>query len=273
MKTRRAGLQGKWAHVVNSLQEIVPSYEDASSRISLFQDRRMRSEAVAFAVEKGDLVLDLGSGPGTMSKVVAMVGGEPVLLDASRAMLRASGSTNAVQGVFERLPFRDGVFDSAVSGFAVRDAHDLEAAVAELGRVLKGGGRFAFCDLGKSDNPLLALALGLYIRVVPGVIGLASTGRSGLRYGSLFDTYNLVLHNSELKALLGRRLGETSIHEMQMGGAIVAKCVNGRRPADAARPSSTAPPASPPPSQQVSCNLPPSGALRRSPRAPRLSSR
>ncbi|MDG7013133.1 MAG: methyltransferase domain-containing protein [Nitrososphaerota archaeon] len=234
MKTRRAGLQGKWAYVVNSLQEIVPSYEDASSRISLFQDRRMRSEAVAFAVKKGDLVLDLGSGPGTMSKVVARAGGEPVLLDASRAMLRASGFTNSVQGVFERLPFRDGAFDAAVSGFAVRDAHDLETAAAELGRVLKAGGRFAFCDLGKSDNPLQALALGLYIRVVPGVVGLASTGRSGLRYGSLFDTYNLVLHNSELKALLGRYLGETTIHEMQMGGAIVAKCVNGKSAAGAA---------------------------------------
>lgn len=234
LKTRRAGLQGKWAYVVNSLQEIVPSYEQASSRISLFQDGRMRSETVAFAVEKGDLVLDLGAGPGTMSKVVAKAGGEPVLLDASRVMLRASGFTNAVQGVFERLPFRDGVFDAAVSGFAVRDAHDLPVAVAQLGRVLKTGGRFALCDLGKSDNPLQALALGLYIRVVPGVIGLASTGRSGLRYGSLFDTYNLVLHNSELRALLGRYLGETSIHEMQMGGAIVAKCVSRRRPAGAA---------------------------------------
>ncbi len=215
--------------MVNSLQEIVPSYEAASSRISLFQDGRMRAEAASFAARRGDLVLDLGAGPGTMSRVVEKAGGEPVLLDASRAMLRASGYTNAVQAVFERLPFRDGAFDGAVSGFAVRDAHDLPAAMAQLRRVLKPGGRFAFCDLGKPDNPVRALALALYIRVVPSVIGLASTGRSGLRYGSLFDTYNLLLHNSELTALLGRCIGETSIHEMQMGGAVVAKCVSGAR--------------------------------------------
>ncbi|MDG7010115.1 MAG: class I SAM-dependent methyltransferase [Nitrososphaerota archaeon] len=224
VKRRRPGLQGKWAYVVNSLQEIVPSYELASSRISLFADKKMREEAVSFAVRDGDLVLDLGSGPGTMSKVVAKREGAPVLLDASRVMLKASGSANAVQGAFEHLPFRDGAFDSGVSGFAVRDAHDLQVALAELGRVLKPGGRFALCDLGKPDSPLNSVALGVYLRVVPPLIGLASAGRAGLRYGSLFDTYNLVLHNSDLAKLLTRYLGATSIHSMSLGGAIVAKC-------------------------------------------------
>lgn len=225
MKPRKPGLQGRWAYVVNSLQEILPSYELASSRISLFVDRRMRQEAVAFAVKKGDLVLDLGSGPGTLSKVVARAGGDPVLLDASRAMLRASEFPNAVQAVFEYLPFREEVFDGAVSGFAVRDAHDLKVAMGQLARVLRPGARFAICDLGKPDDPLKALVVGMYLRVVPSVIGLATAGRVGLRYGSLYDTYVLVLRNSELGALLSRYLGRTSIHETQLGGSIVAKCV------------------------------------------------
>lgn len=225
MKPRRPGLQHKWAYVVNSLQEIVPSYEQASSRISLFQDRRMRSEAVAFASKKGGLVLDLGAGPGTMSRVVRGAGGHPVLVDASRTMLKASGFPDRVQGIFEFLPFRDGVFDGGVSGFALRDAHDLPAALSQLARVLKPGGRFALCDLGKPDNPVSALAVAMYLRVMPSIIGLASAGRVGLRYGSLYDTYALVLRNSELRALLGRYLGETSIHPTQMGGSIVAKCV------------------------------------------------
>jgi demethylmenaquinone methyltransferase/2-methoxy-6-polyprenyl-1,4-benzoquinol methylase len=225
MKHRKPGLQHKWAYVVNSLQEIVPSYERASSRISLFADRRMRSEAVSFAVTKGDLVLDLGAGPGTMSRVVAKAGGHPVLLDASRIMLKASGFPNAVQGIFEYLPFREGVFDGAVSGFALRDAHELHLALAQLSRVLRLDGRLALCDLGKPDNPVKALAVAMYIRVVPPLIGLASVGRAGLRYGSLFDTYALVLHNSELATLLTHYLGRASMHETQMGGSIVAKCV------------------------------------------------
>ncbi len=221
---RRPGLQHKWAYVVNSLQAIIPSYEQASSRISLFADRRMRAEAVAFAVRAGDLILDLGAGPGTLSRVVKKAGGEPVLLDASRAMLGASAFANRVQAVFEFLPFRPGVFDGAVSGFAVRDAHDLRRALSELSLALKNGARFAICDLGKPDNPLKEVAVGMYLRVAPSFIGLATAGRSGLRYASLFDTYALVLHNSELRAALGTYIGPASVHETQMGGSIVAKC-------------------------------------------------
>jgi ubiquinone/menaquinone biosynthesis C-methylase UbiE len=228
MRQRTPGLQRKWAYVVNSLQGILPSYELASSRISLFEDKRMRAEAVSFAVRKGDLVLDLGSGPGTLSRVVSSAGGNPVLVDASRAMLKASRFSNAVQAVFEHLPFRGEAFDGAVSGFAVRDAHDLPAALSQLARVLKPSSRFAICDLGKPDNPLKALAVGYYLRVMPSVIGLATAGRTGLRYGSLFDTYTLVLHNSELAAIMSHYIGETSIHETQMGGSLVVKCI--RRP-------------------------------------------
>ena len=60
MSRRKPGLQHKWAYVVNSLQGIVASYELASSRISLFADRRMRAEVVSFAVKRGALILDLG---------------------------------------------------------------------------------------------------------------------------------------------------------------------------------------------------------------------
>jgi demethylmenaquinone methyltransferase / 2-methoxy-6-polyprenyl-1,4-benzoquinol methylase len=224
--TRRPGLQKSWAEVVNSLQGIIPSYELASSRISLHQDRRMRAEAVSFVVARGSLILDLGSGPGTMSKGVEKSGGDPVLLDASRAMLKASGFANLVQGVFEMLPFRSGAFDGAVSGFAVRDAHDLKAALGQLDAVLKRGGRFALCDLGKPDSQPKALAVAMYLRVIPPLVGLATAGRSGIKFASLYGTYNLVLHNSDLAALLRRCFGEATIHEMQLGGAIVAKCVN-----------------------------------------------
>ncbi len=225
MRSRRRGLQKKWAYVVNSLQEIIPSYEQASSRISLHADRRMRPEAVAFAVAPGSLVLDLGAGPGTMSSLVVRAGGEPVLLDVSRVMLHASSFANKVQGTFENMPFRDGVFDGAVSGFALRDSFDLKGAVAQLSRVLKKGGRFSFCDLGKPDSAFGALLVGAYLRVAPNVVGLVSAGRSGLRYGSIYDTFVLAPHNSELVSLLSRFFGDVQMHATQLGGSIVVKCV------------------------------------------------
>ncbi len=221
-------MQGRWAYVVNSLQGILPSYEKASSRISLFEDRRLRAEAAAFGAGKGGLVLDLGAGPGTMSRVAAKSGGDPVLVDASRAMLARSGFPNVVQAVFEHLPFRESVFDGALSGFAVRDSHDLPMALGQLAFVLKPGARFAIADLGKPDNAFLALVIALYLRTVPAIIGLATAGRVGLKYASLYDTYVLVLRNSELAAILQRYIGPATIHETQLGGSIVVKCV--RRP-------------------------------------------
>ncbi|HYB45446.1 MAG TPA: methyltransferase domain-containing protein [Nitrososphaerales archaeon] len=224
MKQRRPGLQGTWGYIVNSLQEIIPSYELASSRISLYADKRMRAEAIGYAVGRGSLVLDLGAGPGTMSHLVEARGGEPVLVDVSRMMLRVSSFQNRVQAVFEHLPFREGVFDAVVSGFALRDSHDLKVALGQIAGVVRRGGRFAFADLGKPDSAFGFLLVGFYLRVVPNVIGLLTTGRSGLRYGSIFDTYMLTLRNSVLASALSRLFGSVEVHGTQFGGSVVVKC-------------------------------------------------
>jgi ubiquinone/menaquinone biosynthesis C-methylase UbiE len=228
MKHRRPGLQGKWAYVVNSLQQIVPSYEKASSRIALFADKMLRSEAVSSAVTPGSLVLDLGAGPGTMSRLVAGAGGIPVLLDVSREMLGASDLEFKVLGAFEQLPFRPSTFDAVVAGFAVRDSRDLLKAISQVSVVLKGGGRFSFCDLGKPDSNLKAVLIAYYLRIAPAIIGPLSTGRMGLRYGSIFPTYVLVPRNSELAAMLSKWF-EVSVREFQMGASIVVACTKTSR--------------------------------------------
>ncbi len=207
------------------MQEIIPSYEEASSRIAIHVDGRMRVRSVVFAVQRGSLVLDLGAGLGAMSRLVAAKGGEPILLDVSQAMLAASRFPNRVRAVFEFLPFREGIFDAVVSGFALRDAEDLPKAIEQVSRALKPGGRLGFCDLGKPDSSVAALAVALYLRLVPSIVGLVTAGAVGRRYGSIYETYVLVLHNSELEALLSSRFGSVEIEETQFGGSIVVMCV------------------------------------------------
>jgi len=222
--SRRPGLQERWKHVFDSLESIIPVYERGSSMIALFSDTRMRREVVVSAVSRGALVLDLGSGPGTMARVVLSAGGRPVMLDASRKMLLAAKGEDKVQAVFEALPFRDGAFASAVAGFSLRDSRDLLTALREIRRSVQKGGKFSFCDLGKSDSLTQEVLLGFYLRAVVPLIGVAMGGRSGLAFSSLYDTYQLTLKNGNLATLLGRYFSVVTVHARNMGGSIVVSC-------------------------------------------------
>jgi len=225
-ESSRPGLHSKWKGVVDSLEAIIPIYEKGSSRISLFSDKAMREKVAYFAVggERGALVLDLGAGPGTLSRVVARSGGSPVLADASRKMLSRAPEFDRVQCVFEFLPFRPGTFGAAVAGFSLRDSQDLETALTQIRQAIRPAGRFAFCDLGKPASKVKAALVGGYIRVAPPLIGFLTGGRTGLRFGSLHDTYRLVLDNRSLCRLLSNYFREVGITERQMGGSIVVRC-------------------------------------------------
>ncbi len=224
MPSRRPGLQGKWKYVFDSLESIIPIYEAGSSRIALFSDAPMRTRVVKFAVAKGALVLDLGSGPGTLADVVSLAGGRPVLLDASRKMLLAAKGYDKVQAVYESLPFRDGSFDAVVAGFSLRDSKDLIAAVGEVRRSIGKSGRFAFCDLGKPDSFAKALMLGFYVRTVVPIVGALTGGRAGLGFRSLYDTYVLTLTNGKLSSLLSGYFSSVDVDARQLGGMIVVSC-------------------------------------------------
>jgi len=225
-ESSRPGLHAKWKGVVDSLEAIIPIYEKGSSRISLFSDKAMRAEVASFAVrgERGALVLDLGAGPGTLSRVVAHSGGDPVLADASRKMLSMAPQFDRVQCVFEFLPFRPGAFGAAVAGFSLRDSRDLETALAQIRQAIRPAGRFAFCDLGKPASRVKAALVGGYVRVAPPLIGFLTGGRLGLRFGSLHDTYKLVLDNRSLCRLLSNYFRDVGITERQMGASIVVRC-------------------------------------------------
>jgi len=87
-------------------------------------------------------ILDLGCGTGRSLPLVAA--GRAVGLDCSfdalrRARRRAAGAP-LVQGTAEALPFRDGCFDTVVSGLVLCSVGDPARGLAEVRRVLRPGG-------------------------------------------------------------------------------------------------------------------------------------
>jgi SAM-dependent methyltransferase len=99
----------------------------------------------------GERILDLSTGTGWTSRVVARRGATVIgadiasdLLDAARA--RAVEEELPIEYQFgdaESLPFEDEQFDAVVSTFGIMFASRPEAAAAELARVCRKGGRIA----------------------------------------------------------------------------------------------------------------------------------
>jgi SAM-dependent methyltransferase len=66
---------------------------------------------------------------------------------------RPSAPKHLVEAPAEALPFADGTFDTAVATLVLCTIPDPVAAIAELARVLKPGGRLLFIEHVRADDP------------------------------------------------------------------------------------------------------------------------
>ena len=108
------------------------------------------------ALTAGEHVLDIGSGPGLLAHDMAIaVGREGRVcgIDVSPAMVAMAGKRCADQPWAEfraadatQLPYTDDSFDAAVSTQVYEYVPDIPAALAELHRVLRPGGRAVIMD-------------------------------------------------------------------------------------------------------------------------------
>lgn len=101
--------------------------------------------------QPGERILDLSTGTGWTSRVVARRGAKVTGVDIASDLLGVAHSKAEAEGLSinyqigdaESLPFETGAFDAVVSTFGVMFASRQEAAAAELARVCRKGGRIA----------------------------------------------------------------------------------------------------------------------------------
>jgi arsenite methyltransferase len=111
------------------------------------------------ALKPGENVVDVGSGAGFDSLIAAQLvapGGQvlgvdmtPAMLEKARRALEESGSGNVEfrQGYAESLPVEDGWADVVISNGVLNLMPDKAAALREMQRVLKPGGRLQIGDI------------------------------------------------------------------------------------------------------------------------------
>ena len=156
---------------------IAPRY-DLVNRVMTFRlDGRWRRHAVeSLALPPGSVVLDLASGTGDLCVDLTTAGYQPTSLDLSFGMLQADHSgVPRVQADILRLPVADASVDGVTCGFALRNLVDLPPFFAELGRVIRPGGRIALLDVGVPRSRLVRVGHGFYFgKVVPKIGGWLS---------------------------------------------------------------------------------------------------
>lgn len=106
----------------------------------------MAAEHLAGAAE----VLDVGCGEGQLARLAAgvpgvrrVVGVDPTWAQIAEARRRGGGPAYA-RATASALPFPNGAFDAVVACLVFEHIGDADAAIAEVGRVLRPGGRFLF---------------------------------------------------------------------------------------------------------------------------------
>ncbi len=224
------GLEEIWSEIQNTLTDIIPIYDKGNNIISFGQDTKLRLRGIMKTVKTGDIVLDLGSGPGTMSRIVLdniKSIGNIVLLDPLKPMLNVANTklndnpSMTLNGIFEKLPLRDNIFDVVMCGYSFRDAQNFKMAAKEMKRVLKNNGRLLIVDIGKPDNRFLRWFIGLYFRFCAGLLASFFLGRKGFIFAKIYPTYRKFLTINQLRSIFQNLFNDVNIETSMLSAAII----------------------------------------------------
>ncbi|MGH8704796.1 MAG: class I SAM-dependent methyltransferase [Burkholderiales bacterium] len=142
---------------------VAARYDLMNDLMSLGLHRAWKAFTVALArVRPGERVLDVASGSGDLARAFAQRKAEVWMSDINGRMLGlgrdrlldAGCLAPAVQCDAERLPFREASFDCVTVGFGLRNVTRKEAALAEMARVLKPGGRLLVLEFSRVSKAL-----------------------------------------------------------------------------------------------------------------------
>jgi demethylmenaquinone methyltransferase / 2-methoxy-6-polyprenyl-1,4-benzoquinol methylase len=220
-----------WREVTKVLRSIIHVYDKVNIAISLGRANIYRVKGIKGKICPGSIILDAGSGYGNMSKIAAkftqgwlrtiLYDPIPEMLSNTRNFLPLCIDQSLSSGVFEYMPFKNNVFDAVCCGYSLRDAIELDRAVAEIYRVLKIGGTLIIVDLGKPDNMILKFLVSFYLKYILAIIAFCVAGQVGLKFKALHGTFQKWPTNSQLYTLLSTRFVKVKFQTALMGAAII----------------------------------------------------
>lgn len=163
-------------------------YDLTNTVLSFGQDRGWRrATRQALALQPGDVVLDVGAGTGVSTAELARSGAYAIGSDISLGMLQAGRRVRPdvplLAGDALALPFPDATFDAVTISFALRNVVDTDAALRELARVTRPGGRLVVCEFSHPTSAAFRTAyLSYLMRSLPAVARAVSSNPDAYVY-------------------------------------------------------------------------------------------
>ncbi|MQS06634.1 demethylmenaquinone methyltransferase [Streptomyces alkaliphilus] len=228
----RASLDKQPTEVAAMFDAVAAKYDLTNDVLALGLNRRWRTEvARAVAARPGERVLDLAAGTGTSSLPFVENGAYTVPCDFSQGMLREGRRRTPwlpfVAGDATRLPFRDASFDAVTISFGLRNVRDTDAALREMLRVTRPGGRLVLCEFSHPVWAPFRTAYSEYLmRALPSVARRVSSAPDAYVY--LAESIRAWPDQPALAARL-QEAGWRKVAWRDLSGGIVA-LHRGRRP-------------------------------------------
>jgi demethylmenaquinone methyltransferase/2-methoxy-6-polyprenyl-1,4-benzoquinol methylase len=181
-------------------------------------------------VKPGQRVLDLAGGTGDLAKKFAeRVGaaGTVCLADINASMLRigrdrlidAGYLASAVQCDAQKLPFRPDAFDCVSIAFGLRNVTRKDAALTEMRRVIRPGGRVLVLEFSHVWKPLGPLYDAYSFNVLPALGKLVAKDAESYRY--LAESIRMFPSQEELRLMM-ERAGFDKVDYFNLTAGLVA---------------------------------------------------
>ena len=210
---------------------VASKYDVMNDLMSVGMHRAWKAYTVLVAnVKPGQRVLDIAGGTGDLALAFApKVGaaGQVVHTDINEAMLREGRNRLLDAGVnlptlacdAEHLPFADGHFDLVTVAFGLRNMTHKDAALLEMNRVIKPGGKLLVLEFSKVAKPLSKIYDWYSFKVLPKLGKLVANDDASYQY--LAESIRMHPDQDALKAMmLQSRFGHVDYHNLS--GGVVA---------------------------------------------------
>ncbi|MCV6966627.1 bifunctional demethylmenaquinone methyltransferase/2-methoxy-6-polyprenyl-1,4-benzoquinol methylase [Mycobacterium intermedium] len=235
----RAALDKNPKDVASMFDGVARRYDITNTVLSLGQDRYWRrATRSALQLTPTHKVLDLAAGTAVSTVELAKSGAWCVAADFSVGMLAAGGARKVpkVAGDATRLPFADEVFDAVTISFGLRNVVDTDAALREMARVTRPGGRLVVCEFSTPTSRLFANVYKEYLmRALPAVARAVSSNPEAYVY--LAESIR-AWPDQEALAHQISRAGWSAVRWRNLTGGIVALHA-AYKPRPVSRPAST----------------------------------